>query len=113
MARILKDGTVRLGPFDEGYHPTYDPSVEGYGNAAKWRSIFTERFTIVELNGILKGRNPRTILGVSVKAAFAECRKAYRTLARVFHPDMPTGDEEKFKEIQAAYEAIELEYGFA
>jgi len=46
------------------------------------------------------------ILGVDKKATAAEIKKAYRKLARKFHPDLNPGDktsEQKFKEIQEAY----------
>lgn len=49
------------------------------------------------------------ILGVERKATLAEIKKAYRKLARKFHPDLNPGDkvaEEKFKEIQEAYSVL-------
>lgn len=46
------------------------------------------------------------ILGVSRSANEAEIKKAYRKLAAKFHPDKPTGDESKFKEISEAYETL-------
>ena len=48
-------------------------------------------------------------LGVGRTATTDEIRKAYRKLARKYHPDINPGDktaEEKFKEISAAYEVI-------
>ncbi len=45
-------------------------------------------------------------LGVSRAASDAEIKKAYRKLAAKHHPDKPTGDEAKFKEISEAYETL-------
>jgi molecular chaperone DnaJ len=48
-------------------------------------------------------------LGVSKKAPDEEIKKAYRKLARKYHPDRNPGDaaaEEKFKEISAAYDTL-------
>jgi molecular chaperone DnaJ len=49
------------------------------------------------------------VLGVKRGASAAEIRKAYRRLARKFHPDVNPGDkaaEEKFKQIQEAYAVL-------
>jgi DnaJ-class molecular chaperone len=49
------------------------------------------------------------ILGVGKDATEAELKKAYRKLARKFHPDVNKGDaqtEDKFKEIQQAYDVL-------
>lgn len=46
------------------------------------------------------------ILGVDKKASAEEIKKAYRSLAKQFHPDRNAGDkaaEEKFKQISEAY----------
>ena len=50
-----------------------------------------------------------SVLGVEQGASTKEISKAYRTLARKYHPDTNAGDakaEETFKEISAAYEVI-------
>lgn len=49
------------------------------------------------------------ILGVDRKASLVEIKKAYRKLARKYHPDLNPGDkasESKFKEIQEAYSIL-------
>lgn len=46
------------------------------------------------------------ILGVDRSADESAIKKAYRKLAAKYHPDKPTGDEEKFKEISEAYEVL-------
>jgi curved DNA-binding protein CbpA len=57
-------------------------------------------------------RAPYRILGIPVGATDKEVRKAYRRLAMKYHPDHNPEDpwaEEKFKEIQLAYEALSEE----
>lgn len=57
-------------------------------------------------------KNPYDVLGVSPSASDDEIKKAYRDLTRKYHPDAnvdnPLADlaEEKFKEVQEAYDTI-------
>ncbi len=54
-------------------------------------------------------KNPYEILGVSQNATEQEITKAYRKLAKQYHPDRNPGDDEaleKYKEIANAYEQI-------
>ena len=57
-------------------------------------------------------KDPYTILGVSRDATDEDIKKAYRTLARKYHPDNYAGSdladvaEEKMKEINEAYDLI-------
>lgn len=50
--------------------------------------------------------NPYKILGVSDETSKDECRKAYRKLCRLYHPDNG-GDPNKFDEVNKAWQMIE------
>ena len=60
-----------------------------------------------------------TILEVEKTATDAAVKKAYRDMAKKYHPDrvitedaaIKSGAEEKFKQVQKAYEAIQKERG--
>lgn len=58
-------------------------------------------------------KNPYTVLGVSENATDAEIKKAYRELAKKYHPDnyqdSPLADvaSEKMKEVNEAYDEIQ------
>ncbi len=66
-------------------------------------------------------RDPYEVLGLSRGASDEEVKKAYRTLSRKYHPDANVNNpnkaqaEEKFKEIQQAYQQImkEKEQGYS
>src|SRR4051812_50187251 len=54
-------------------------------------------------------KDPYATLGVGKKASEDEIKKAYRKLARKYHPDTNPGDasaEERFKEVQQAYSVL-------
>ena len=56
--------------------------------------------------------DPYKVLGVSPTATDEEIAKAYRRLAKKYHPDLNQGSEEaakKMREINAAYEQIRKE----
>lgn len=50
--------------------------------------------------------SPYDVLGVAVNASIKEIKAAYRSLSQMWHPDKPTGDTEKFKMINKAYEIL-------
>ena len=56
--------------------------------------------------------NPYQVLGISPGASDDEIKKAYRALSRKYHPDANINNpnkaqaEEKFKEVQQAYDQI-------
>jgi len=54
-------------------------------------------------------RNPYEILGVSKSASEADIKKAFRSLAKKYHPDKHAGDaaaQKKFQEISGAYDIV-------
>jgi DnaJ like chaperone protein len=63
--------------------------------------------------------NAYKILEILPTASDAEVKKAYRDKAKKFHPDkiqsddaaLKKGAQEKFQQVQAAYEAIQKERG--
>jgi curved DNA-binding protein len=57
----------------------------------------------------VKFRDYYEVLGIARTASADEIKKAYRKLARKYHPDVNPGDktvEEKFKEINEAYQVL-------
>lgn len=57
----------------------------------------------------MAAKDPYAALGVNKGASAEEVKKAYRRLARQYHPDRNQGDEkaeERFKEVQGAYDIL-------
>lgn len=56
--------------------------------------------------------DPRSVLGVDPDATEAEITKAYRELAKLYHPDLNPDDSwsaERMRQINSAYEQLKLE----
>lgn len=53
-----------------------------------------------------KKMNHYEILGVAKNATDDEIKKSYKKLASKHHPDRPSGNTQKFQEIQAAYDIL-------
>lgn len=51
--------------------------------------------------------NPYKVLGVANNESRDVCKKAYRRLSAKYHPDNPTGDRDRFDEVQKAWGMIE------
>jgi DnaJ like chaperone protein len=64
--------------------------------------------------------NAYKVLEITKNASVDEIKKAYRSMAKKYHPDKvihlgkehQQGAEEKFRQVQAAYEQIQKERGF-
>jgi len=52
------------------------------------------------------GKDYYKILGVEKSASQDDIKKAFRKLAHKYHPDKETGNEEKFKEVNEAYQIL-------
>lgn len=85
-------------------------------NALQLRSM---DFESIKAMFVKSADNAYKILEISPSATDAEVKKAYRTMAKKYHPDklqtddaaLKKGAQEKFQQVQAAYEAIQKERG--
>ena len=80
----------------------YNPATEGFGNVNQWRSAFNDRMTGEEAVKVLQQKDPLSILGLTEMPTLDVLKQIYRKLMMTNHPDRG-GDEEKAKEIIAAY----------
>ena len=58
------------------------------------------------LNALLLRKSPLETLGLMANATPEEAKARFQELARIHHPDMPTGCPNKFREIHAAYQLV-------
>ena len=85
-------------------------------NALRLRSM---DFESIKAMFVKSADNAYKILEISPNATDVEVKKAYRTMAKKYHPDklqtedaaLKKGAQEKFQQVQAAYEAIQKERG--
>lgn len=85
-------------------------------NALQLRSM---DFESIKAMFVKSADNAYKILEISPRATDAEVKKAYRTMAKKYHPDklqtddaaLKKGAQEKFQQVQAAYETIQKERG--
>jgi DnaJ-class molecular chaperone len=52
------------------------------------------------------GDDPYATLGVTRNASDEDIRRAFRKLAKEYHPDITKGNEERFKKVSSAYEIL-------
>ena len=86
---------------------------------AGYLRIGTQDFESIKAMFIKSADNAYKILEIEKSASDDEVKKAYRTMAKKYHPDrvnnedeaIKKGAEEKFKEVQIAYETIQKERG--
>jgi hypothetical protein len=115
MPRVKNPNRPKRG-FLDGYK-TYNPEVEGYGDSGQWRQAFHFRMGLDAAREAVGDDKPISVLGVVFESGWtftqkwAAIKSAWRKLVRTYHPDnQETGDSEKFKKIQGAYEVLEDEY---
>jgi DnaJ-domain-containing protein 1 len=117
MPRVKNPNKPKRG-FLDGYE-TYNPEVEGFGSSFEWSQAFKYRMGLDVAKARMDKKTPRGVLGVSLSATWEEIKKAYRKLAVELYPEkrqnaqgewIEHGDNEKFLDVQAAYEVLENEH---
>lgn len=58
------------------------------------------------MNTQWKGKQYYSVLGIRQNATAEDIKKAYRKMSLKYHPDKPTGNQEKFREINEAYTVL-------
>ena len=81
--------------------------------------IYTSDLESIKAMFVKSTDNAYRILEISPSANDAEVKKAYRTMAKKYHPDklqskepaLIKGAQEKFQEVQKAYDEIQKQRG--
>ncbi|MEA1786617.1 TerB family tellurite resistance protein [Arenibacter sp. GZD96] len=103
------DGSVSAAEIDKIY------------DIARFLQLGRRDFESIQAMFVKSVDNAYKILEIEKAATNEEVKKAYRTMAKKYHPDrvnteneaIKKGAEEKFKEVQKAYEEIQQERGMA
>jgi DnaJ-domain-containing protein 1 len=74
----------------------------GASSSTSWFESFSFSFGALSLR-----KAHLSVLELPPDADAKDVKAAYRKLAMKYHPDRPTGDEAKFKDIKRAYDALQ------
>ena len=96
-----------------------NPEIQKIREIAGYLRVPLNEFDSIKAMFVKSANNSYKILDVPKSATDAEVKKAYREMAKKYHPDrvntqdeaIKKGAEEKFKQVQAAYETIQKERG--
>ena len=96
-----------------------EPEVKVLGTIAGYFRINHQDFESIKAMFIKKADSAYKILEIDRSASNDEVKKAFRTMAKKYHPDKlmdmdeayRKGAEEKFRKVQEAYETIQKERG--
>lgn len=96
-----------------------NPEVQKIREIAGYLRVSLNEFDSIKAMFIKSADNAYKILDIQKSATDAEIKKAYRDMAKKYHPDrvntqdeaIKKGAEEKFKQVQTAYETIQKERG--
>ncbi|MDP2526555.1 TerB family tellurite resistance protein [Maribacter dokdonensis] len=96
-----------------------NPEIQKIREIAGYLRVSLNEFESIKAMFVKSANNAYKILDVPKTATDAEVKKAYRQMAKKYHPDrvntqdeaIKKGAEEKFKQVQEAYETIQKERG--
>lgn len=96
-----------------------NPEIEKIEEIARYLRVGRQDFESIKAMFIKSADNAYKILEIEKGVPDDEVKKAYRKMAKKYHPDkviteneaIKKGAEEKFKEVQRAYEQIQKERG--
>ena len=96
-----------------------NPEIDKIREIAGYLRVGLRDFESIKAMFIKSANNAYKILDIDKSASNEEVKKAYRSMAKKYHPDrvnteneaIKQGAEEKFKEVQRAYEEIQSERG--
>ena len=98
-----------------------EPELNKLNEIARFFRVRLRDFDSIKAMFVRSADQAYTILEIDKSATDAAVKKAYRTMVKKYHPDkvitedeaIKKGAEEKFKEVQKAYETIQAERGMS